>query len=165
MITMMDSPDRVYLYRGKWSTGLLGVTFFGGGGWYLLHAAASRDGAFLHGGSDPFWRHMTSGLYTTVAWMSFAMVAVALLSPILRYANPQRVVLSADGISAPRNGFARRRTFIPYAQIVAVTPYQTFGQRLLKISHAGGTLQLAGGLFQSGRDFDDFVGEFERRRR
>jgi hypothetical protein len=159
------NSNREFAYQPRWGIIIAAAVFFTACGLLIRSEAASNDRGLVINGIIELSRERATIFYWVLSWMSFAFVALAAVMLVVRILNPQKVVLSSDGVYAPRWAWSRQPTFIRYADVISMSTYSVSGQEFLKVVHARGKHNLAASMFKSKSSFEDFREELARRLR
>ncbi len=158
-----NTAHREFAYTPRWGVTIACATFFGICGFVIRAEAASNDrGLNINGIVELSAREATT-FYWILSWLSFGFVAFAALMLIIRVLNPQKLVLTHDGLYAPKWAWSRTPTFIAYQDVVAVSSFAVSGQEFLKIVHVGGKQNVTASLLESKDAFEEFCQELSRR--
>lgn len=152
----MQVQNLEYHYRARWRWAILTAIFFGACAAVLGSKAQSNDRGLILNGIIELSASGATTFYAALAWMSVAFVAIAVLFMLLRIVNPQKLVLTPEGLHAPRFPWSRTPVLIRYGDIREVTPHSMAGNHFVRIVHAGGKKELPESMFASRAAFDEF---------
>jgi hypothetical protein len=162
--TAQENPaNREFLYARRWGMMIACAVFFGICGLVLGAEADSNDRGLIINGIIELSAAGATTFYRVLSWSSFGFVVLAAIMFIVRVLNPQKLLLTQDGLYAPKWAWSRTPTFIPYRNIRAVSSYAVSGQEILKIVHADGKQNVTASLFESKHAFEEFCQELSRR--
>jgi hypothetical protein len=143
-----------YPYTAKPLVMIAGILFFGACGAGLgLEALTNDRGLFLNG----IIRLGVEGatwFYWVIAAVCAAFVVAALGALVSSVGNPMSVLLTSQEISAPRNGFSRKRITVALPDIVDVRVQTMERHRFLNIYHRTGKLTIIQSLLPDAAAFD-----------
>lgn len=150
----VEPIEYAYRPRGGWM--LFGTVFFSGCALVLRTKARENDRGLILNGIIELSASGATTFYWALVWTSVAFVAIATAALLLRILNPQKLVLTGDGLLAPRSLLSRTPMLIRYVDIREVFPHSVASNHFVRIVHAGGKKELPESMFASRAVFDDF---------
>jgi hypothetical protein len=150
----VESPDnREYEYKPRWSVILLGVLFFGVLAVVFAALAHWKRGIVRFGftiippeAAEVFW--------WCFAAVSFGFIFYCVLLAILRLIRPQRIVFTPAAITLPKSRWSSAEIAVPYLAITDLSFSQANGQRLLRVTHAGGKITISSWFLPTDEQFE-----------
>ena len=151
---MSTTEQLEYPYKANAWMMLAGMAFFGGCAAMMAYTALTNDRGLILNGIITFTPDGATRFYGAIAIVSVLFVLIAVAALISSFANPMSVSLTAEALSAPKNGFARKRTAIPLHEIVDIGVQTIQRQRFMNVYHRGGKLSLAQSMLPNAEAFE-----------
>ena len=162
-MSFVESEQRAFSYQAKWTALLAGFIFFAASGVSLVSLVDGNDRDLRLTGLIHLTAEQASAFYLLLAAASFVMLAVACMSIVTRVAGSHRLVLTADGVYAPRWLWSHDLTFIRYADIQSLNRCSIRTHEFLTIIHANGRLTISADKLPSPADFADLCSALDQR--
>jgi len=158
----MKTGDREFRYQPRCVALIAGMVFCGICGYFTsVHAAANDRGLVINGLMELSRANATT-FWWVVTWGIWSFIPLAALLVVLRFVNPQKLVLSGEGFYAAKWPWSPP-DFIRYANIRNVSSYSVRDQPFLKIVHTAGKQTVAGSWLESTEMFEEFCGLLAQR--
>lgn len=149
----IDHPYRPKAWTMAWA-----CLFFGAIAALMIVQATSNDRGLVVNGVV----HLASRGATVFFWGMAAVcglfVAVGIPAVWVSLFGAHRLVLTAEGLSAPRSGLSRKATVVPLGSITGLDVQVIQGQRMLNIRHAAGKLTVMQSWLPNEAAFDELLG-------
>jgi hypothetical protein len=162
-MSQQNAADREFVYTPQWGVMIACAAFFGTCGFVIRAKAASNDRGLNISGIIELSASSATTFYWVLSWLSFGFVAMAALMLVVRLLNPQKLVLTEDGLYAPKWAWSRTPTYVAYRNVLGVSSYTVSGQQFLNIVHTGGKQNVTASLLESTYAFEEFCKELSRR--
>jgi hypothetical protein len=143
-----------YPYRAKPLMMIAGILLFGSCAAGMGLEALTNERGLTWNGIVHLGVDGATGFYWSVAAVSAIFVVGAFVALVSSLAHPMAVTLTSREISAPRNGFSRRRITIPLPDIVDVRLQKVQRQRFLNIYHRNGRLSIVQSMLPDAAAFE-----------
>jgi hypothetical protein len=150
----MSGTTLEYPYKANAWMMLACIAFFGGIAVMMGHEASTNDRGLILNGILELSVEGASRFYWGVAVVSMLFVPVAVFGLVSRFVNPMSVLLTSTELSAPKNGFTRKRTAIPLQDIVEIGVQTVQKQRFMNIYHRTGKLSVAQSMLPNAEAFE-----------
>jgi hypothetical protein len=153
-----DDSAVAFRYRASLGKLTMAVLFFGATAWWLAVTAAHNDRGLLINRIIPLSVDQATTAYAALATLAGGFTALALVGIFLALFVDRRVVVSADGIVAPRGRFSIRHVDIPLSAVIRVHVEQFQHGRRLAIDHTAGKLTIDESMLNGAGDFEELCG-------
>lgn len=141
-------------YRPQLRPLLMACLFFGGGGIFMAHQAATNDRGLVIDALIHLGRDSATLFYWGVAAVSGIFVLLGLATLAAGLSTTRVITLTEEGITAPRSVFARGLSTIRFSEVRNLALRQVRQQRFLSIRHGAGTLSIPASSLPDGATFD-----------
>jgi len=136
---------------------LIAILFFTGCTLVLGNVALSNDRGLILNRIIELSKENATIFYWCVTAGSGLLVATGLLGLISGLTSKKEIVLSENGISAPRSGISKKIISVKYSDITELTMQAVQKQRFLNIIHPGGKLTIPQSMLPNKQAFEDLV--------
>jgi hypothetical protein len=150
----MSGAHLEYPYKANVWMMLAGIAFFGACTAMMVYAALTNDRGLILNGIITFSMDGATVFYWCVAAVCVLFVLFATFALVSGVANPMSIQLTPTELSAPRNGFSRKRTAIPLNDIVDVGVLTVQRQRFMNVYHRAGKLSVAQSMLPNPEAFE-----------
>jgi hypothetical protein len=150
----MSDTHLEYPYKANAWMMLAGIAFFGACAALMAYAALTNDRGLILNGILTFTTDGATRFYGAIAIVSVLFVVVALSALVSSLTRPTSILLTSDGLSAPRHGFTRKRTEIPLQDIVEIGVQTIQRQRFINVYHRTGKLSVAQSMLPNADAFE-----------
>ena len=144
-----------YPYKPKAWLMLLGAVLFGAMAFFMTSEVQTNDRGLILNGIIHLSVHGATIFYWCMAAVAGAFVAVAIPMFFVALVSKSVLTLTATDLIAPRSGFSRRPTVVRLSEVKQVVVQMVQRERFIKVSHAGGTLNIAESMLPSRAAFDE----------
>ena len=158
---LSEHPE--FTYQAKWTVLIAGFILLAATGVSFASLADSNRTGLLVSGLAHLDREQASTLYLLLSAACFAMVAAACMAIVTRVAGTHKLILTGDGLYAPRRVWSHELSFIRYADIQSISRYSIRNHEFVTIIHARGRQTINAAKLPSPADFAEFCHALELR--
>lgn len=150
----MNTTEREFLYRQKWTTIAFAALFFGVCAAVLFMVADDGGRRLVINGVLELSPQESVVALRVLGTLSLGFVALAGFSAFMRVKFRQRIVITDPGLVLPWSRWSSREVEVPYGDIVSCAVQNVGGQRFLKIDYGTGKFTITGSMLPGKGDLD-----------
>lgn len=151
----MNTTERQYPYRPKWTTILFGGIFFGVAAVVLFVMASGNNRLVTFNRFIELSPQVAAILFGVLGTLSLCFVVLAGILAYTRLKFRQRIVVTDTALLIPRSRWSAEELRVPFHDIVSCEGHNVGRQRFLKINYGTGTFSLAETLLPKKSDFNE----------
>jgi hypothetical protein len=146
---VVNSVEREYEYRPKWTMIVLCAAFFGLCAAVLGSKAASNDRGLLISRIIELAPDDATVFFWALTACSIGFVVIAAFLAYHRLTTRQRIAFGPSALTVPASRWSREEKELAYRDIVALFETTVSGQRFLYITHPGGKYTIDASMLPS----------------
>jgi hypothetical protein len=151
----VESPEREFPYRPRWTAIVLGGFFFSACALFLGHRATTNGRGLIIEGFIRLDPGQARVFYGVLAALSVGFVIASCFLAFHRLTFEQRLTFGPTVMTVPASRWSRATKRIAYRDIRQLSIATVSGQTFLHVHHVGGKFTIVASMLPSREAFDD----------